>query len=145
MRERKQLKVRHISSSVLSLLWNQDHAGPEYWLWAAQRSVNSFWVWRTLPYWPDIADTDLLVQEQEVTAFLVVFVLTITLSRIDYQCQVMRIAASGLQYVYPFFSAPTHAWLRLLCKTIAQRLSGISSYPWGSWNTEVAPSYTPAA
>lgn len=42
MRERKQLEGRYVSSSVLSLLENQDHAGPEYWLWAALRSVNSF-------------------------------------------------------------------------------------------------------
>lgn len=41
--------------------------------------------------------------------FLVVFVLTITLSRIDYQCQVMRTAVFGLTYVYPFLFAPTHA------------------------------------
>lgn len=42
MRERKQLHVRCISNSVLSLLQNQDHAVPEYWLWAALRLVNSF-------------------------------------------------------------------------------------------------------
>ena len=44
----------------------------------------------------DIADHDLLFQELEVSAFLVVFVLIITLSRNDYQCQVIRVAAFGL-------------------------------------------------
>lgn len=72
--------MRFISSSVLSLLQNQDHAGPDYWLWAALRSVNSFG-YDGLCH-TDIADSDLLVQELEVTAFLVVFLLIITLSRI---------------------------------------------------------------
>jgi len=57
----------------------------------------------------DIADHDLLFQELEVSAFLVVLVLIVTLSRIDYQCQVIRVAASGLIYVCPFLFVPTHA------------------------------------
>lgn len=56
----------------------------------------------------DIADRNLLFQELEVSAFLV-FVLIKTLSRTDYQCQVIRVAASGLMYVYPFLFEPTHA------------------------------------
>lgn len=99
--------MRYISSSVLSLLQSQDHAGPGYWWCAALRSVDSFGFNGFCH--TGIADTDLLAQEHEVTIFLVVFVLTITLSRTDYQYQVMRIAASALTYVYPFFFVPTQA------------------------------------
>lgn len=55
----------------------------------------------------DIAD--LLFQELEVSAFLLVLVLIITLSGTDYQRQVIRIAASGLTYERLFLFAPTHA------------------------------------
>lgn len=48
----------------------------------------------------DTSDHDLLFQE--FSLFLVVFVLIITISRTDYQCQVIRVAASGLTYLYPF-------------------------------------------
>lgn len=61
----------------------------------------------------DIADHDLLFQAQEVSAVLLVLVLIITLSRTDYQCQLIRVAASGLMHVCPFLFAPTHAWFRL--------------------------------
>lgn len=48
----------------------------------------------------DIAYHNLLFQELEVSAFLVVFVLIITLSRTDYQCQVIKVAASALTRVF---------------------------------------------
>lgn len=52
----------------------------------------------------EIAEHELLIQELEVPAFLVALVLIIALSRIDYQCQVMRVTASGLTYVCLFFA-----------------------------------------
>lgn len=61
----------------------------------------------------DIAYHSLLFQELEVSAFSVVFVLIITLSRTDYQCQVIKVAASALTHVYSFLFAPTHAQFRL--------------------------------
>lgn len=100
------LQLVYISSSVLALPEDQDYAGHEYSLCVSLRSVSKFIL---VEFTIDTDIADLLFQELEVSAFLVVLVLIITLSGIDYQRQVIRIAASGLPYERLFLFAPTRA------------------------------------